>query len=629
MFGLKKSINYTESSSLASGSDSVNERKSNSKFIFYDNENKFTSQIELYIHPNNFPDKKLLIIIDSNSNFTELNEKIKKGLQTFSEFKNINGFRIENICKINNGKKIILPLEGNFNNQILSGDIIYCDILSEEYWIETYFKLQSYKYHKTFTIEYKLRKKMKYKYLKLVLLKAGLDLFLKDIKKNILDSSLNYYVKQAKFQTYKNRKTSLLNKKKHNLPNEKIVDAHSIIIATIKLGIFEELIHNQLITMELNGKEHNYLRLNEYCNLLFDELLTFKKFESELITIKDIAKDLIKSQYNDYNSSFLFYNSKTNETINDYMYNILSTNEEVEEDEEDEDDDDYEQFTKSKGSSILSGFFKKVGKSKKEKYAFFEQNQSICTMKKDNFDINMIILAPFLFIIPKENNYKEKKNKEISDIKSSKPFRTSMHNKNNNRDNIGKNKNNDDLMILEPLSLEIGSKLFDDNESNSNNNNELNESTNKYFYDFNNSINEDVNGKSDYLLMDNFDISFRSSRGLFHLLRLSRRSSICTELNTYFNQETFLSSVKKNFKNYISKKHFERAKVPEYRDIEIVENDSLYRLLKNEKENYDEDKGRPKIKSREYILFLVVFFVFYLFFMSFMNLNIVKLFSSK
>ena len=622
MFGLKKSINNSENNNLLSDSDPMNERSISLKYIFYDN-NNFTSQFELYIQPNNFPDIKLLITIDSESNFTELKVKIKKGLQNFTQLKNLNGFGIENISKITNGQKVLLPLEGKINKHLFSGDIIYCDILSEEYWIQTYFKLQSYQYRQTFTMEYKLPKKIKFDNLKSILLKSGLDLFLKDIKNNLLDSSLNYYVKFAEFQIVKNRKSSNLNKEEYNIIDEKIIDAHSIIIATINFGIFEELIHKQLIAIKLKKKEKYYLRYNEYCNLLFDELLTLKKFKPELFTIKDIAKELLKSQYNDLNSNFLFYNLKSNETIDDYMHNILNINDE----NDDEEEDDFEQSTKVKSSSIISGLFSKKRKPANEKYKIFDQDKNIFYIKK-SYNINMIVITPFLFTIMEKDNYNEKKKKKISDIKSDKTYRTYSYNDKNKRDNIAKN--SDNLVMLGALSLDGDVNSFDDDESDNNNNintfqnkeikdNKLFESINKSLYNYNDPQNE-YGKKSENLLMGNYET--RSTKGLLQYLRLSASScsSICSELNANFNQEMFLSLIKKKFINYVCKKRFEKSKMPECRDIESVENDSLFQLLKNKKEKLKEEKG-PKIRSRGYILFLIIFFFYYLLSTAIFNLR--------
>jgi hypothetical protein len=164
MFGIKKALTISPDISSKSGlldfKEATNSHSENdSKFIYYAKSEEFISQLEIYVKPNNYPNKKILIVIKSEEDFTELNSKIEQNLRTNSEFKNINGLKVENLYKIQNESKIILPTDGPIYEYLKSGDIIYCDITSDEFWIKTYFKITTYNYKKIIKLEYKFQKK--------------------------------------------------------------------------------------------------------------------------------------------------------------------------------------------------------------------------------------------------------------------------------------------------------------------------------------------------------------------------------------------------------------------------------------------------------------------------------------
>ena len=100
MFGLKKSITISNEKSKSDFMDrdiSVSHSGEDSKFIYYAKSENFLSKLEIYIKPNNYPDKKVLIITKSEIDFKELYSKIKENLKTISEYKNVAGLKIENL----------------------------------------------------------------------------------------------------------------------------------------------------------------------------------------------------------------------------------------------------------------------------------------------------------------------------------------------------------------------------------------------------------------------------------------------------------------------------------------------------------------------------------------------------
>ena len=306
MFGIKKTLTISgeKNKSFLDRDTNLSHSGDDSKFIYYAKAEQFISQLEIYVKPNNYPDKKVLIIAKSELDFQELMSQIKESFKSSSEFKNVAGLTIENLYKLQNERRINLPKNGCINEYLKSGDIIYCDIKTDEFWIKTYFKITTYNYRKVIKIEFKFNKKTKFKQIKLILLKAGIQFFWDELNKNKLNNSFNYYVKGIKFNNNKRKQSETgfellsFNKKMKYLDNK------IEILVNLQFGIFEELIHEQLVLMHLTKNEPNYLRINEYCNLTFEELYTSKKFESELGTVKDISQDFLTSQYNYLNSPF-------------------------------------------------------------------------------------------------------------------------------------------------------------------------------------------------------------------------------------------------------------------------------------------------------------------------------------
>ena len=307
------------------GEDEEENIYKNAKFIFYDDQNKFTNQLEIYISLANFNNKKHLVIISSDSTIEELNNQVVQSLGSLPEFKNINGIRIEDIHKISNDNKISLPEVGKVSDFVNSGDILYCNLITDEYWIKTYYNLQSINFKKIIKLEYRLKKKMKYKKFKLMLMKGGIQLFIESIKNNKLYKHFNYYLKLFEFKIKKHKKVithHIHNDKKDKKSIDKIINFSSEIIVILKFGLFEKLIHQNIKLTNFNSKSN--LRVNEYNDLSFMELYNDKKFLPEYTAIKEISEEFLNTQYNNNNPNFLFFTKKKKNkkkmSFNEYGY---------------------------------------------------------------------------------------------------------------------------------------------------------------------------------------------------------------------------------------------------------------------------------------------------------------------
>ena len=605
MFGIKKTLTISgeKNKSFLDRDTNLSHSGDDSKFIYYAKAEQFISQLEIYVKPNNYPDKKVLIIAKSELDFQELMSQIKESFKSSSEFKNVAGLTIENLYKLQNERRISLPKNGCINEYLKSGDIIYCDINTDEFWIKTYFKITTYNYRKVIKIEFKFNKKTKFKQIKLILLKAGIQFFWDELNKNKLNNSFNYYVKGIKFNNNKRKQSETgfellsFNKKMKYLDNK------IEILVNLQFGIFEELIHEQLVLMHLTKNEPNYLRLNEYCNLTFEELYISKKFESELGTVKDISKDFLTSQYNDLNSPFFFYNIKKNETVDEYMYNIINISNSIDNENDDDEDDDQFDFD---GDTSFGKFYSDDPSKYFGDITLIKKTQKNYLRRHHNYDSNMIVIAPFLFKLIIQERKRELNNNINSNTE--KIFRTFAH-----QNDKGTRREKQDLnnFFIAPLSL-------DNNKEEQNNllENHIDEENDLILVSGKNNKIEDNIFVLDQSQRDNkrytvkLDdaMSHQSRRSLFSFLRLSKQSNCCNELYTYFSQTDFIENLKQKYKYYISKKVMEKINIPESRNYTDVDKSFLVFLQKKE----NEEDNSLIVKNKKVIIFLFIFFIYYL-----------------
>ena len=366
MFGIRHSnIDINTNFDFGTKKDDLNISKDqeSTKFIFFNNKNKFTSQIEIYIQVKNY-NKKMLIIVDIESSFDELKEAITNNLKSYPEFKNINKISPEGLYKIVNNHYRTLPEEGQIKDFVNSGDILYCNLFTDEFWIKTYFNIKSHDFKVMVKTEYKLKKKMKYKKFKLMLMKGGIQFFIDNIK-NTKFIDFNYYLKFFEFKIKKHKMIvthNILNKKKNKMPIDKIINNKSEIIVKLNFGIFEKLIHKNIKVSK--SENNNRLRLNEYSDLSFEELMSDNRFVPEYTAIKKISEDFLENQKESNNPNFLFYSKKKlknqkNKFVSKKNFLFFDEPKEIDEiieDNEDKDDNIHNSLDirKSDGKNILT-----------------------------------------------------------------------------------------------------------------------------------------------------------------------------------------------------------------------------------------------------------------------------------
>jgi len=612
MFGVKKPINLSFNNSSNEVDDQSNQSDNyhvsdDSKYIYYnenDNDDQFIAQFEIYIRPNNYPDKKILVIVKKDITFEELYHQIQENFKSISEFKTISKLQITNFTKMVAGERLKLPLSGPIDKYLKSGDILFCDILSEEHWMKTYFKLEVKSFRKVLQVEYKIQKRLNFRQIKFILLKAGISLFYDEMKNNNLDNTFNYYLKGILF----NRK------KKKAIKNEDGKEYKYEVFVNMHFEIFEELIHEQLKTNELKKTDENYFRFNEYSNLLFEELISSEKFLPELSTIKDISKEFLTSQYNDLNTNFVFYNPKNPEIFESFFMSTVDNTSSA------FDLNDLSEFQEASNFISEDMDFSMVGD-----YRLMSNTSFTSTDTQYKPDANMIIISTFLNLSDSQNN-------SLNILKNN----LNIINKNNNNNSsmdliVDDNKINisvqEELKISDnPLydSLIQGAKksnksdlLPDDTDKKTESSQDMfsnkdEQNQNIFFLDDESSEKNNIKKKKRY---KTFLPKSKKYRQL--LQNYNKEENCCLDLYELFDQKTFLETLNQNYKIIYNKKLIERIKVPESRNLENVDRNFFKFLQKRDKK-----KRASCCKYYKTLIgFLIFAFLYFLFVIITVNID--------
>ena len=595
MFG-RKSINLSFDNDNDIGDNPFSPKFSNnSNYLYFsqndDDENDFISQLEIYIRPNNYPDKKILIMVKSGITFEQLYKQIEDNIKLTQEFKTISKLTIKNYSKLIAEDKVKLPLKGPIDKILESGDIIYCDILSEEIWMKSYFKLEMKSFRKVFQIEYKIQKRYNFKQIQLILLKGGINIFYDELKNNEVDNTLNYYLGNILFNKKRKKMISHENGKEYKY--EVFVNMH--------FEIFEELIHEQIRTNQIEKTDPIYFRFNEYSNFLFEELTNSKKFEAELSTIKDIAREFLTSQYNDLKSTFIFYNPKNQE----YEDLILPSNDNTSSVIDLYDLTDYEE-----PSNFIS-----------EDMEFSNMNDY--RLMNNSFSSNESLYKPNsnMIIISNVINNSESLNNSLNILKNiqENSFEESLDDNKNNismHEILTKNESPlyDPLIINRKKTFKSqlmpgDSDKFDslkDSLSNPNSNSDLNENSNIFFLD--------DESKSKKKKKQKNPLRTKTKKYKFFFENY-KEPDCCQNLYNFFEQKTFLEQIKNNYKFIYVKNLIERLKVPESRNLENVDRNFFKFLQKRDKK-----KRESNIKyHKKLIIFLVLVLLYFLLVLIYIN----------
>ena len=184
---------------------------SDEQFIFYDTnkENKFQQQIEIQAVLNCNNAYKQMMFIDKKSTLDYLCMKIAEGMEKFQEYTSLEGLKATNLYKKTEKGIVKIPNSGDIKDYLVDGDVIYCDLITQEYWVKTNIKILSNNTRMNIALDLKFRLETIFKKLKFLLIKLGINFWI-DYSKNKEDS-FHYTFNTAKFKTIRSKNNFELN----------------------------------------------------------------------------------------------------------------------------------------------------------------------------------------------------------------------------------------------------------------------------------------------------------------------------------------------------------------------------------------------------------------------------------
>ena len=291
MFGKKQKSNLTD----IQNENTQHLHSPTNKFIFYNSEEQFQQKIEFYSILSSNPSKKLLTIIDTNSSLEYLQIKMAETFEQFPEYKNLDGLKAINIYKTKiDETKLILPVSSNsdVNQYITNGDFVYCDLISEEYWLQCYvhMKTKHDNLYYAFKYQMKVKKKMPFHSVKSFIMKIALDQwsdFIIKYNKKERTIPKTYYVYQVLYSSNDNK-----NLKDNSTVND-LFNFNSEIKCNITFISFEDHLFLLLQKSELIPRYNTQLKWIEFKELTFYLFERSSKYKTEYKWIRMFIRKML------------------------------------------------------------------------------------------------------------------------------------------------------------------------------------------------------------------------------------------------------------------------------------------------------------------------------------------------
>lgn len=174
-------------------------------YKFYDYDNKPQEKIEIQAILNNNNSYKVLVILNNGKETTieYLCVKIAEQMEKFQEFENLEGLKAVNLSKKTEKGIFKIPITGEINEFINDGDIIYCDLNTEEYWVKTTIKMNSVNSILLINLDIKFRLDTIIKKLRFLLMKLGLNFWIDTASQ--LEDYNHYIFTNLNFKTLKSK----------------------------------------------------------------------------------------------------------------------------------------------------------------------------------------------------------------------------------------------------------------------------------------------------------------------------------------------------------------------------------------------------------------------------------------
>ena len=179
----------------------IEDQQTEEVYKFYDeNKPQERIQIEAILNKNNSY-KVLVIINDKNSTIDYLCMEIAEQMEKYSQFENLEGLKAINLTKKTEKGLLKLPITGEISEFISNGDAIYCDLITEEYWVKSTIKINSINTNLIINLDIKFRLESMIKKLRFLLMKLGINYWIDTVSE--LDDHYHYIFTSLNFKTLK------------------------------------------------------------------------------------------------------------------------------------------------------------------------------------------------------------------------------------------------------------------------------------------------------------------------------------------------------------------------------------------------------------------------------------------
>ena len=578
-------------------SNSIENENEKSKFIFYsENEKEFSHQIELVINLSNFQNKRILIIVNEKNSIKNLKKKIISEFLNFPEFKNISNMKITNLKKKFEKENSIKIFDEKFDeeqiqNFFANGEILFCDLITDEMWLKINFKLISYDFNKNIKIDFKFNNNLLFSKMKQILIKSGINFFLDQIKINEKFNKNVFYLKNFKFKFIINNKIVYDLNLNNNEIIKNIFDINSEIFLVLNFLNFEEIVFNELKNIKIKEIYSNKIKFNEFKELNFEDFKNNNHFKNEINVIKVITQEIIKKNIFKKSSIMFFFYLNKNHKIENFNFNNNNNN--------------------FNNNNLIEN----------------DNNISKRTNSVINYFFNIIVIIPFVINVHKFINNSNFKYKHKKSFIFNRKFNMKQINNINNNDNNNFLKHKQNFLQINNVNNNSNSLTNDNNNLKEKllNNNFQNEETLNNIENFH--VEKNLDNLSEHhnnnIIMNNFtEVNssfhiFEQNLSKFNLFKsfLKNNSNLYYELYKNFQYEKFYLNLKnKNKLNRFNKETFNNLEIPESKDLEILEKENEF-LFEKPKKKF------KYLKVNKYCIyaFIILVFIYFLIFIIAVN----------
>lgn len=547
-------------------------------FIFYGSDNKFSKQLEIYAtlkeYANVIQDSKnkklVLTIVDSNSPMEYLSFKIRDSFSQFPEYQDLEGFTVKDLTKMDEEKN--LPTEGKVGDFLRNGDIIYFDLVSNEVWIKVNISMTNIinrSKRLNVTMNVKMKNECIFRELRIKLLKYGIMCFLKKyskdnfhyiISKFILSHSVHGDIDENRLKTFENMRIKQLFKFKDRMN----VDIH---FYPLEFILFKRLKTISRPKKEKSGRKKS--AWERFKILRFKELLSNPIYIREKLYIFNFFKDLFMDKSLSSNCYIYSIDNDNTQESKDDTYDIKY-------DKKDSSDNDFTNLNinnineneyennsnnSNKNNESMNNNISFLNKSKTLDSNYFKKNNTFL-FEENKF--SLLIDAPNEDL--DQNDYEVPKHKYSSNnMMIYKEFNDNkiINEEDDESDKEKENENGNDVFVHK-----FRKKSFK----------KYRQSKKKPY----GTLDFEILDKNDLLEEDEEVIVYKDlkPRKIFKkptpdpnmkLWGFMNKVNLCSDFESYFDRNKFITFICGLFKIYIKKGSLERSNIPVVRGFKIEE----------------------------------------------------------